>query len=86
MFRRGLAATAQGRLILEALESVGLHFTAASLPIEGSCCFVRHAPRDAPWAGPWPWHPGAECTEVEEVGYLVVVIDGAKCALTIQAA
>lgn len=32
--------------------------TAATLPVQGSCCFVRHAPRSEPWAGPWPWAAG----------------------------
>lgn len=85
--------TAQGRQIIESLETAGMFVTAATLPVEGSCCFVRHAPRSDAWPGPWPWQQdgaaagggagGAGAGECEEIGYLIVVIDGQKCAQTL---
>lgn len=78
---RRLAVAPQGRLIIEQLETAGIYVTAATLPVEGSCCFVRHAPRSDAWAGPWPWQQGgADEAAVEEIGFIVVVIEGAKCA------
>ena len=84
-----LAATAMGRALGALLEREKLLHAVASLPIPHSVCWVRHAAREAPWDGPFPW-PGAPAAAaaaaagVQPVPYVLLVLDAAAATAAVE--
>lgn len=85
-----LAATAAGRALGAALEAAKFAHTVATLPIEGSACWVRHAARATPWTGALPW-PGAAAAAAAAregatpVPYVMVVFEAARLTAAVEA-
>jgi len=84
-----LAATAAGRALGAALEAAKFAHTVATLPVEGSACWVRHAARTTPWTGALPW-PGAAAAAAAAregatpVPYVMVVFEAARLTAEVE--
>ena len=84
-----LAATAAGRALGAALEAAKFAHTVATLPVEGSACWVRHAARTTPWTGRLPWPSAAAAAAAAREGatpvpYVMVVFEAARLMAEVE--
>jgi exonuclease SbcC len=85
-----LAATAAGRALGDALAAAKFLHSVAALPVEGSCCWVRHAARADAWPGAVPWPGAAAAAAAARAGaaavpYVMLVLEAPRLVAAVQA-